>query len=78
MTDVESSEIEFQCPSCGHDLKQTIARLKAERQMICPGCGIEINIDSDRLANAAEEIQKAMRRLHPKLPLNSFANCLTF
>ena len=58
MTDVDCSEIEFQCPSCDHDLKQTIARLKAERHMICPGCGIEINIDSDRLANAADEVQK--------------------
>ena len=56
MTDVDSSEIEFQCPSCGHDLKQTIGRLKAERQMICSGCGIRINIYSDRLANAAETL----------------------
>ena len=23
MTDVDSNEIEFQCPSCGNDLKQT-------------------------------------------------------
>jgi hypothetical protein len=44
MTDVDSSEIEFQCPSCGYDLKQTIAQLKVERQMICPGCRIGINL----------------------------------
>jgi predicted RNA-binding Zn-ribbon protein involved in translation (DUF1610 family) len=72
MTDVDSSEIEFQCPSCGHDLKQTIARLKAERQMICPGCGIGINIDTDRLANAAEEIQKAIQRTPSEITIKFF------
>src|ERR1700730_11710809 len=59
MTDVDSNEIEFQCPICGNDLKQTIGQLKAERHMTCPGCGIGININTDRLANAAAEIQNA-------------------
>jgi transcription initiation factor IIE alpha subunit len=31
MTDVDSDEIEFQCPSCGNDLKQSMAQLKVER-----------------------------------------------
>ena len=42
MTDIDSNEIEFQCPSCGNDLKQTIGQLKAEKHMICPGCSIGI------------------------------------
>ena len=50
-------------PSCGNDLKQTIGKLKAEKRMICPGCGIGINIDTNRLANAAEEIQKAIEKI---------------
>jgi transcription initiation factor IIE alpha subunit len=37
MTDVDAAEIEFQCPRCGNDLKQTIARLKVEKHMTCPG-----------------------------------------
>ena len=60
MTDIDSNEIEFQCPSCGNDLKLTMAQLKLDRHMICPGCSIGINIDTDRMANAAEEIQKAV------------------
>jgi hypothetical protein len=60
MTDVDSNEIEFQRPSCGNDVKQTIGQLKARKHMICPGCGIGIDIDTGRLANAAEEIQKAI------------------
>ena len=72
MIDVDSSEIEFQCPSCGHDLKQTIGRLKAERQMICSGCGIGINIDSDRLTNVAEEIQKAIEKTPSEITIKFF------
>jgi DNA-directed RNA polymerase subunit RPC12/RpoP len=67
MTDVDSNEIEFQCLSCGNDLRQTIGQLKAEKRMICPGCGIGINIDTNRLANAAEEIQKAIEKSPPEI-----------
>jgi predicted RNA-binding Zn-ribbon protein involved in translation (DUF1610 family) len=59
MARIDSHEIRFQCPKCGHDLKQTIGRLKANERMTCPGCGVGINIDSDRLAKATEEIEKA-------------------
>jgi len=72
MTDVDSDEIEFQCPSCGNDLKQTIGQLKAENHMICPGCGIGINIDTDRFANAAEEIQKAIEKSPPETTIKFF------
>ncbi len=72
MTDGDSNEIEFQCTSCGNDLKQTIVQLKAEKHMICPGCGIGINIDMDRLANAAEEIQKAIEKSPPETTIKFF------
>jgi hypothetical protein len=35
-------------------------RLKADERMRCGGCGVVINIDTDRLSNAVEEIQRAM------------------
>jgi predicted RNA-binding Zn-ribbon protein involved in translation (DUF1610 family) len=72
MPDIDSSEIEFQCPSCGHELKQTVAGLKAERRMICPGCGIGINIDTDKLANAAEEMQKAIDKTPSEITIKFF------
>jgi transcription elongation factor Elf1 len=72
MPDSDSSEIEFQCPSCGHELKQTVAGLKAERRMICPGCGIGINIDTDKLANAAEEMQKAIDKTPSEITIKFF------
>jgi predicted RNA-binding Zn-ribbon protein involved in translation (DUF1610 family) len=72
MTDVEPNEIEFQCPNCGNDLSQTIENLKAEKHMTCPGCGMGINIDTDRLANAAEEIRKAIEKSPPEITIKFY------
>jgi predicted RNA-binding Zn-ribbon protein involved in translation (DUF1610 family) len=72
MADVDSNEIEFQCPNCGNDLKQTIGQLKAEKRMICPGCGIGINIDTNRLANAVEEIRTAIEKSPPEITIKFF------
>jgi transcription elongation factor Elf1 len=52
--------VAFQCPKCGHDLEQTMDRLKAGDRMQCHGCGVAINIDTNRLSNAADEIERAM------------------
>jgi hypothetical protein len=72
MAGVESHEISFQCPKCGHDLKQTIGCLKASAHMTCPGCAIGINIDTDRLASVAEEIQKAFEKSPPEITIKFF------
>lgn len=65
-------EVCFQCPSCGHDLKQSIGALKRGKHMTCTGCGVGINIDSDRLAVASEEIQKALGMVPPEITIKFF------
>ena len=72
MAGANSHEIAFQCPSCGGELRQTIGRLKASEHMICPGCQVGINIDTNRLANAAEEIQKAIEKVPPEITIKFF------
>jgi hypothetical protein len=72
MARIDFHEISFQCPKCGHDLKQTIRQLKASEHMTCPGCRIGINIDTDRLAKAAEEIQKAIQKIPPEITIKFF------
>jgi transcription elongation factor Elf1 len=72
MTEVDAHEIAFQCPSCGHELKQTIARLKGNEHMTCSGCGIGINIDTNRLAKATEEIQKAIEKTPPEISIKFY------
>ena len=68
----DSTEIFFQCPSCGHELRQSIGLLKQSRHMTCAGCGIGINIDTDRLAVASEEIQKALDKVPPEITIKFF------
>jgi transcription elongation factor Elf1 len=72
MADVDSNEIKFQCPNCGHDLQQTIGWLKTNEHMTCPGCNIGINIDTNRLAKATEEIQRAMEKIPAEITIKFF------
>jgi predicted RNA-binding Zn-ribbon protein involved in translation (DUF1610 family) len=72
MPNIDACVVRFQCPSCGHDLEQGIGRLKSSEHMQCPGCGVGINIDTDRLANAADEIHKAMGKAPPEITIKFF------
>ena len=69
---MEAHVVKFQCPSCGHELEQSIARLRSGEHMHCPGCAIGINIDSDRLANVADEIHKALGKMPPEITIKFF------
>jgi predicted RNA-binding Zn-ribbon protein involved in translation (DUF1610 family) len=59
---IDGHVVKFQCPRCGHELEQSIGRLKSGEHMRCPGCGIGISIDTNRLADAVEEIRKAIEK----------------
>jgi hypothetical protein len=64
--------LDFNARSVGHDLEQTIAQLKSSERMRCPGCGVGINIDTNRLANAADEIQKAIEKVPPEITIRFY------
>ena len=72
MTEADAHEIAFQCPNCGHELKQPIARIKGNEHMICSGCGVGINIDANRLARTTEEIQKAFEKVPPEISIKFY------
>jgi predicted RNA-binding Zn-ribbon protein involved in translation (DUF1610 family) len=72
MTAADAHMVKFQCPKCGNELEQTIGNLKLNEHMGCPGCGVGINIDTNRLANAAEEIQRAMDKVPPEITIKFF------
>jgi transcription elongation factor Elf1 len=72
MTGVDAHVISFQCPRCGHELEQTIGDLKSRDHMSCLGCGIGINIDTDRLSNAAEEMQRAVDKVPSEITIKFF------
>ncbi len=64
--------IKFQCPQCGHELEQSIQSLKQSTRMCCEGCGVGINIDTNRLANAAEEMRRALEKVPPEITIKFF------
>ena len=72
MPNVDAHVVKFQCPNCGHDLEQSIGRLKSGEHMQCLACGIGINVDTDRLANAADEIHKAIEKVPPEITIKFF------
>lgn len=72
MTHLEAQVVKFQCPNCGHDLEQSIGRLKSGEHIKCTGCSIGINIDTNRLANAAEEVRQALEKVPPEITIKFY------
>jgi predicted RNA-binding Zn-ribbon protein involved in translation (DUF1610 family) len=55
MAGADAHVIRFQCPKCGHELEQTIGSLKLSGHMRCGGCGVGINIDTNRRLISADD-----------------------
>jgi transcription elongation factor Elf1 len=69
---VDASLVLFQCPKCGHSLQQTIGMLKTQSRMHCSGCGVAINIDTNRLSNAVGEIRAAAEKVPSEITIKFF------
>ena len=52
--------------------EQTIGQIKSSEHMGCSGCGVGINIDADRLSNAAIEIQKAIEKVPSEITIKFY------
>jgi predicted RNA-binding Zn-ribbon protein involved in translation (DUF1610 family) len=72
MANIDAHKIKFQCPNCGHDLEQSIGRLKSGEHMRCQGCGVGINIDTNRSANVADEMYKAVEKVPPEITIKFY------
>jgi transcription elongation factor Elf1 len=72
MTGVDAHVVRFQCPKCGHELEQTIGHINSSEYMNCPECGVGINIDANRLSNAADEFQKAIEKVPPEITIKFY------
>ena len=71
-SNTDNHVFKFQCRNRGQKIKQSIGQLKSGQRMQCPGCGIGINVDTDRLANAAGEIRKAIGKAPPEITIKFF------
>ena len=57
-------EMRFRCLKCGEQVKETIARLKAEDYLICQGCGaIYEDAEPGRGPKLIEQMNKSIPHL---------------
>jgi hypothetical protein len=70
-TAADAHMVKSQCPKCRHQLEQTIGNLKLSEHMRWPRCRVGINIDTNRLANAAGEYKERWGKVPPEIT-NSF------
>jgi predicted RNA-binding Zn-ribbon protein involved in translation (DUF1610 family) len=72
MANIDIHVVKFQCPHCGHDLEQKIGRLKSSKHMRCPGCGICINIDTNRWPMPPRKFTKALEKVPPEITIKFY------
>lgn len=56
----DHQEIGFDCPECGHGLRETVGKLKTSPKIQCPACKVTIAIDANELASAVGELDKSI------------------
>ena len=62
-----TQQLGFGCSKCGYQLRETIARLKTSPNLVCPGCGITIQVDASQSARKITEMNKAIHDFTKKL-----------
>ncbi len=59
----EDQIIGVTCTKCGNLIEQTIAWLKSNDKVICPGCGTDFTINSERLSAGLKKAEEAFSKL---------------
>ena len=59
MLNLDNTEITLDCPSCGHQFKQPLGRLKHDATLHCVGCGQAIRIDAKGLRDLLRSAQES-------------------
>ena len=72
MPNVDANVISFQCPKCGHDLRQTIGLLKSNQRLVCNSCAVGISFDTAKLAEATEILQEALEAVPNEITIKFF------
>ena len=64
---IDNHELPFECAKCGHHFRERIGYLKTNPDIRCPGCGIMISVEADRLQAGIKKHIKALEDSRRKI-----------
>lgn len=56
-------QLTLTCGQCGHQSKETVARLETSPDVTCPRCGVVTHYDGRQLKAKLGEVDKAIEKL---------------
>lgn len=60
---IDGLEFEFPCPECGHKIKQTFGRLKADQDTTCVKCSTTFRVDSTQVERTRRKLASENAKL---------------
>lgn len=55
--------VDIACPKCAHKLSAALRQLKPGNKLICPGCGVTIELEGDDMGKAADALDDLARSI---------------
>jgi DNA-directed RNA polymerase subunit RPC12/RpoP len=52
------STVDIACPKCARKIKAKLSQLKPGNKLVCPGCGVSIDLKGDDVSKAAKAIDQ--------------------
>lgn len=55
--------VDIACPKCAHKISAALRQLKPGNKLICPGCGVTIELEGDDMGKAADALDDLARSI---------------
>lgn len=55
--------VDIACPKCAHKISAALRQLKPGNKLICPGCGVTIELEGDDTGKAADALDDLARSI---------------
>ncbi len=69
---IYDAEIEFPCPGCNHQIKETLGQLHTDKATVCAVCGAKISLGDGGVEGLDELAEAILAARHTSKP---FGNC---
>lgn len=64
---LDSQAITIPCPNCGHQLSQTIGKLKTDPELTCTKCSTRFKVDATDMRREIAKVENALANLRRTL-----------